>query len=284
MPEELSVTGDGCPITGVSPAAPYTRPVPRFRLVIAYDGTEFHGWQRQDPPGKPSLRTVQGVLEDAVAEAVGTRVPVTGASRTDAGVHALGQVASFAAETRIPVDRLAMAINARLPHDVRVRDAAIAPDAFDPISDCRSKCYRYSIAHGDRGTDGVLLFDRRTTWCTWHLLDAERMREAAGALVGTHDFAAFAQVNHGRESTVRTVFGCTVTEPAEGRIRVEVCGNGFLYNMVRIIAGTLTEAGRGRIGVAEVRRALAEGDRTVTGPTLPPHGLRLEWARYGAGE
>ena len=178
---------------------------------------------------------------------------------------------------------VAMAINARLPQDVRVRDAAIAPDAFDPISDCTSKCYRYSIAHGDRGTDGMLLFERRTTWCTWHVLDVARMREAAGALVGTHDFAAFAQVNHGRDSTVRTVFGCTVTEPSEGRARIEVCGNGFLYNMVRIIAGTLSEVGRGRIGTAEVRRALAEGDRTVTGPTLPPHGLRLEWARYGAG-
>ena len=210
------------------------------------------------------------------------RVPVTGASRTDAGVHALGQVASFAADTRIPEDRLAMAINARLPQDVRVRDACVVHDRFDPISDCVSKCYRYSMAHGDRGTDGALIFDRRTTWTTWHVLDVARMQAAAAALVGTHDFAAFAQVNHGRESTVRTVFGCTVSTPAPGRIRVEVCGNGFLYNMVRIVAGTLSEAGRGRIGAADVRRALLEGDRTVTGPTLPPHGLRLEWVRYGA--
>ncbi len=262
---------------------PYTRAVPRFRLVIAYDGTEFHGWQRQDPPGKAPLRTVQGVLEDAVAEAVGARVPVTGASRTDAGVHAFGQVASFAAETRVPVERLALAINARLPEDVRVREAHPAHDGFDPISDCVSKCYRYSMAHGDRGTDGRVLFDRRTTWTTWHVLDAAKMREAAAALVGTHDFAAFAQVNHGRESTVRTVFGCTVTEPADGRICVEVCGSGFLYNMVRIIAGTLAEAGRGKVTAMDVRRALLEGDRTVTGPTLPPHGLRLEWVRYGAG-
>lgn len=256
--------------------------MPRFRLRIAYDGTDFHGWQRQEPPGRPALRTVQGALEDAVAEAVGCRVPVTGASRTDAGVHAMGQVAAFSAETRIPVDRLAMAINARLPGDVRVRDACAVVDGFDPISECVSKCYRYRIAHGDTGTDGVLLFDRRTTWSTWHRLDAARMAGAAAALVGTHDFAAFAQVNHGRESTVRTIHGCTVSAPAPGRITIEVAGNGFLYNMVRIIAGTLTEAGRGRIDASHVREALATGNRSNTGPTLPPHGLRLEWVRYPA--
>jgi tRNA pseudouridine38-40 synthase len=257
--------------------------MPRFRLTVAYDGTEFHGWQRQEPPGAPALRTVQGVLEHAVAVAVGSRVPVMGASRTDSGVHAFGQVAAFTADTRIPVDRLAMAINSRLPDDVRVRAAALVRDGFDPISDCRSKCYRYSMAFGDDGSDGALLFDRRTTWTTWHRLDVDRMRDAAGALVGTHDFAAFAQVNHGRETTVRTIHGCTVLAPRAGRAIVEVAGSGFLYNMVRIIAGTLSEAGRGRIDASHVRRALATGDRTVTGPTLPPHGLRLEWVRYGAG-
>jgi tRNA pseudouridine38-40 synthase len=126
------------------------------------------------------------------------------------------------------------------------------------------------------------VFDRRTAWSTWHRLDADAMRAAAGALVGTHDFAAFAQVNHGRESTVRTVFGCAVTAPAPGRAVIEVAGDGFLYNMVRIIAGTLVEAGRGKVGPADVRRALETGDRTATGPTLPPHGLRLEWVRYPA--
>jgi tRNA pseudouridine38-40 synthase len=107
------------------------------------------------------------------------------------------------------------------------------------------------------------------------------MRDAAAALVGTHDFAAFAQVNHGRESTVRTIHGCTVLAPAPGRAIVEVAGNGFLYNMVRIIAGTLVEVGRGRIDASHVRHALQTGDRMVTGPTLPPNGLRLEWVRYG---
>jgi tRNA pseudouridine38-40 synthase len=253
----------------------------RFLATIAYDGTDFHGWQRQEPPGLPALRTVQGVLEQAVAVAIGTRVPVMGASRTDAGVHAIGQVAAFTSDTRIPIDRLAMAINSRLPDDVRVRSAELSYPGFDPISDCVSKCYRYSMSHGDHGTDGPLLFERRHVWTTWYELDPQRMRDAAAALVGTHDFAAFAQVNHGRESTVRTIHGCTVLAPAPGRAIVEVAGNGFLYNMVRIIAGTLVEVGRGRIDASHVRHALQTGDRTVTGPTLPPNGLRLEWVRYG---
>ncbi len=256
--------------------------MPRFRLVIAYDGTDFHGWQRQEPPGAEPLRTVQGVLEEAVAIVVGSKVPVGGASRTDAGVHAIGQVAAFTADTRVPVEKMALAINARLPRDVRVRTAAIVDDRFDPISDCVSKCYRYSILHSDRGLGGEDLFNRRTVWNTWHRLDADAMRSAAAALVGTHDFAAFAQVNHGRESTVRTIHGCSVLAPAPGHAIVEVAGSGFLYNMVRIIAGTLVEAGRGKVRADDVRRALATGDRTVTGPTLPPHGLRLEWVRYGA--
>jgi tRNA pseudouridine38-40 synthase len=256
--------------------------MPRYRLVVAYDGTDFHGWQRQEPPGAAPLRTVQGLLERAVAEAVGTPVHVMGASRTDAGVHALGQVAAFTAETRIPVERLAMAITARLPEDVCVRSAERVHDGFDPISDCISKCYRYTIAHGVEAPDAALLFERRTTWWTRHRLDGDAMRRAATALVGTHDFAAFAAANHGREHTVRTVFGCTVIEPRAGRLVVEVAGSGFLYNMVRIIAGTLVDAGRGKTDAAAIARALAGGDRAMAGPTLPPHGLRLEWVRYGA--
>jgi tRNA pseudouridine38-40 synthase len=253
-------------------------------MLIAYDGTDFHGWQRQEPPGEKPLRTVQGAVEEAVAAVVGLKVPVLGASRTDAGVHAAGQVAAFSAETSVPADRLALAINARLPRDVRVLRADAVAAAFDPISDCVSKCYRYSIVHSDRGITVSSVFDRRTAWSTWHRLDPDAMRATAGALVGTHDFAAFAQVNHGRETTVRTVYGCTVTAPAPDRVVIEVAGNGFLYNMVRIIAGTLVEAGRGKVGPAEVRHALDTGDRAATGPTLPPHGLRLEWVRYSAGD
>jgi tRNA pseudouridine38-40 synthase len=147
-----------------------------------------------------------------------------------------------------------------------------------------SKCYRYTIAHGVEAPDAELLFERRTTWWTRHRLDVGAMRRAAGVVVGTHDFAAFAAANHGREHTVRTVFGCTVTEPRAGRLVVEVAGSGFLYNMVRIIAGTLVDAGRGKLDGATIARALATGDRALAGPTLPPHGLRLEWVRYGTAD
>jgi tRNA pseudouridine38-40 synthase len=174
-----------------------------------------------------------------------------------------------------------MAITARLPEDVCVHRAEEVHQAFDPISDCVSKCYRYTIAHGVVAPDPALLFARRTTWATRHRLDVAAMRATAACIVGTHDFAAFAQANHGRESTVRTVFGCTVHEPAPGRAVVEVAGNGFLYNMVRIISGTLVDAGRGRTTPDDVRRALDSQDRAKAGPTLPPHGLRLEWVRYG---
>jgi tRNA pseudouridine38-40 synthase len=174
-----------------------------------------------------------------------------------------------------------MAITARLPEDVCVHRAEEVHQAFDPISDCVSKCYRYTIAHGVAAPDPALLFAHRTTWATRHRLDVAAMRATAACIVGTHDFAAFAQANHGRESTVRTVFGCTVHEPAPGRAVVEVAGNGFLYNMVRIISGTLVDAGRGRTTPDDVRRALDSQDRAKAGPTLPPHGLRLEWVRYG---
>jgi len=247
-----------------------------IRLTLVYEGTRYSGWQVQ-----PGRSTVQGALAEAIRGVTGETILPRGSSRTDAGVHAIGQVAAFTSDTRIPIDRLAMAINSRLPDDVRVRSAELSHPGFDPISDCVSKCYRYSMSHGDHGTDGPLLFERRHVWTTWYDLDAQRMRDAAAALVGTHDFAAFAQVNHGRESTVRTIHGCTVLAPAPGRAIVEVAGNGFLYNMVRIIAGTLVEVGRGRIDASHVRHALQTGDRTVTGPTLPPNGLRLEWVRYG---
>jgi tRNA pseudouridine38-40 synthase len=254
--------------------------MPRTRLLVAYDGTDFHGWQRQEPPGGAPLRTVQGVLTEAVSEVIRQPADVIGASRTDAGVHARGQVAAFTAPHSVPIERLAAAINARLPQDVCVLDACLAPEGFDPISDATSKCYRYRIAHSARAPDRALLFERRMLWRTWHRLDLARMRDAAARLVGTHDFAAFAQASHGRTSTIRSVHGCSVWAPAPGRITIEIAGNGFLYNMVRIIAGTLVEAGRGQIAPETVTRALHERDRELTGPTLPPQGLCLEWIAY----
>jgi len=255
--------------------------MPRFRLLVAYEGTDFHGWQRQEPPGVPPLRTVQGELERAVRETMGQSAAVTGASRTDAGVHAIGQVAAFTAETRIPLERVAAALNARLPPDMQVRRATVTDPAFDPISDCTSKSYRYRVRFPTRRDPFPPVFGRRQCWWTVHRLDLDRMRAAAGLLVGSHDFAAFAAAAHGRESTVRTIHDCTVRMPEEGRIEIDVAGNGFLYHMVRIVSGTLVEVGRGRIGLDAVREALATGDRRRAGPTLPPQGLCLRWIHYG---
>jgi tRNA pseudouridine38-40 synthase len=220
------------------------------------------------------------VLQEVVTAVCRHPVDVVGASRTDAGVHARGQVAAFDSQQNVPPDKWALAINARLPGDVCVLGATVTDDRFDPISWCTSKCYRYQMAHSARMANVPLLFERRTVWRTWHRLDVARMQQAAAHVVGTHDFASFAQVNHGRQTTVRTVHGCTVWQPEPGRITVEVAGSGFLYNMVRIIAGTLVDVGRGHLEPDSVATALRTNDRTLVGPTLPPHGLRLEWVAY----
>lgn len=255
--------------------------MPRYRLTIAYDGTAFHGWQRQEPKDAAPLRTVQGVVQEAVAALIGQRVDVVGASRTDSGVHAIGQVAAFTADVRVPIERLAAAITARLPPDVQVIDAAETDDTFNPIGDARSKCYRYTIEHTSHPHHPRPLFDRNLVFATPYPLDAGRMRDAAAALVGTHDCVSFAQINHGRATTVRTIFDCSVRTPSARRVEIEITANGFLYNMVRIVAGTLLEVGRGRIAADSMREIIAARDRRRAGPTLPPHGLCLRWIWYG---
>jgi len=280
--------------------------MPRYRLTIAYDGTDFFGWQRQtateqDHPGvleeasgpnahpetgeadpRPQLRTVQEVLQRAVREVVREPVEVVGASRTDSGVHAAAQCAAFTTsdDRRGPSDdRLAVAINARLPEDCVIRRAEIVSDEFDPIADCVSKGYRYTIFQADEDEPRPL-WDRRYVHPVRARLDFEAMREAAGALVGEHDFAAFTNAGHGRLSTVREVLRCAVTRLDDRRLAIDVSGAGFLYNMVRIMAGALVEVGRGKRTVGDLRAALESGDRAKSGPTLPPTGLRLEWIRY----
>ncbi|TVQ62117.1 MAG: tRNA pseudouridine synthase A [Phycisphaerales bacterium] len=298
--------------------------MPRYKLTLRYDGTDFCGWQKQEQhatpealariarPGHPlgelrdegkiHLRTVQDVLERAVRQVVREPIVLMGASRTDAGVHAEGQVAAFtctAHEERgrgWPLDRgldsLRLAINSRLPDDVRVRTVEPAAHDFDPIRGATSKAYRYTI-HAGRDHP---LWDRRYVYAAPYALDARAMHEAAQKLVGEHDFLGFTAADHGRLTTVRTIFYCNVAEqpqadqsgpdhteheaPAQ-RITIDVAGSGFLYNMVRIIAGTLLEVGRGRLDPARIDEALATQDRTKAGPTLPPEGLRLEWIRYG---
>jgi tRNA pseudouridine38-40 synthase len=283
--------------------------VPRYRLTLAYDGTDFCGWQKQEPPaattsvdqskvmageapaeGRLSLRTVQEVVERAVVEVVREPVVLMGASRTDAGVHARGQVAAFTcsegeAGRGWPVERgtetLVRAVNSRLPEDVLVVGAEVAAPDFNPIGGAVAKEYTYTLHVSQHRA----LWERRFVHHVWVPLDVAAMQEAAREIVGEHDFAAFAAAGHGRLSTVRTVFDCAVAElPSldEGarRVQIRVSGNGFLYHMVRIIAGTLVEAGRGRMTGADVRAAIESGDRRRAGPTLAARGLCLEWIRY----
>ena len=255
--------------------------MPRYRLQVAYDGTAFHGWQRQIREDGSELRTVQSALQRAVFKAVREETPVTGASRTDAGVHAVGQVAAFTASRSIDVERMSMALTSRLPEDVQVTHADVVADDFDPIKDARSKCYRYDIACGRPPATWPPLFDRHVVFRTPFELEAALMARAATRLLGEHDFAGLAQKHHGRDNTVRTIHACTVDRIASDRIRIEVVGSGFLYNMVRIIAGTLLEAGRGRIDEARIDEILATRDRRLAGQTLHPQGLCLRWIHYG---
>lgn len=255
--------------------------MPRHRVLVAYDGTDFHGWQRQIRPDGTELRTVQQAMQQAVFSVFHERVPVVGASRTDSGVHAIGQVAAFTVERELAAERVAIALTSRLPEDVQVHEAEVVDADFDPIAGAKSKCYRYDFATGRPPTSWPPLFDRRTTYRAPFELDASLMHAAGRRLIGTHDVAGLAQKHHGRDNTTRTIFDCRVTTPAPNRVRMEVVGNGFLYNMVRIIAGTLLEVGRGRMPLERIDEILATGNRRLAGQTLPPHGLSLRWIHHG---
>jgi tRNA pseudouridine38-40 synthase len=245
-----------------------------IKLTIAYDGSEYHGWQIQ-----PGCVTVQGVLTEAVRSLLGPRARICGASRTDAGVSALGQVGLIQIDTPIPTENFAKAITDRLPESMAIVKAEDIPMGFDVIGDVKSKLYRYTI---HSGPVRPVLHIRHC----WHIpaaLDIETMRRAAALLVGKKDFKSFAAAADRREDSVRTIFRCDVTEaPAEdGRwVYVDAEGDGFLYNMVRNIVGTLVEVGIGRWPPEKIPEILAARDRTAAGPIAPPNGLCLMWIKY----
>ena len=245
-----------------------------IKLTIAYDGSEYHGWQIQ-----PGCVTIQGVLMEALRDLLGPRARICGASRTDAGVSALGQVGLIQIDTPIPTEKFAKAITDRLPEGMAIVKAEEVPMGFDVIGDVQSKLYRYTIYSGP--VRPVL----HMRHC-WHLaanLDIQAMSEAAGLLVGNKDFKSFAAAADHREDSVRTVFRCDVTEaPAEdGRwVYVDAEGDGFLYNMVRNIVGTLVEVGVGRWKPEKIPEILEARDRKAAGPIAPPNGLCLMWIKY----
>jgi tRNA pseudouridine38-40 synthase len=249
-----------------------------FKITLAYDGTDFVGWQRQ-----AAGVSIQGLLEDALRELDGRDVTVMGAGRTDAGVHALGQVAAFAIERPLAADAVVRALNARLPDTVRVLSAEEAPASFRARADARSKTYRYRIWNADV----VSPFERRFVWHVPGALDVDAMRAAAQLLEGTHDFAAFQTAGSDVRTTERTVLssriadrGLRIRNPQSELVTYEVCGTGFLRHMVRAIAGSLVEIGRGHRSPAWMADVIASRDRGQAGPTAPARGLFLVSVAY----
>jgi tRNA pseudouridine38-40 synthase len=243
-----------------------------FKLTIAYDGTEFIGWQRQ-----ASGVSIQGLLEDALGELDGRPVTVMGAGRTDAGVHARGQVAAAVLERDIDAATVLRAVNIRLPASVRVIDASPAGDDFHARFDARLKSYRYRIWNAAVMSP----FERSYAWHVPMALDLAAMSAAAAGLCGTHDFAAFQGTGSDTQTTVRTVVRSSVEREAGSPLVVyEAAGEGFLRHMVRNIVGTLVEIGRGRYPAAWMSDVLAARTRTAAGPTAPAHGLFLMAVAY----
>jgi len=244
------------------------------KLTIAYDGSDYHGWQNQ-----PGFRTVQEVLTEALRSLLGPRARICGASRTDAGVSALGQVGLIQIDSPIPTENFAKAITDRLPEDMAIVRAEEVPMGFDVIGDVKSKLYRYTIFCGPVRP----VLHVRHCWYIPTDLDIQAMDAGAKFLMGEHDFKSFAAAADHREDSVRTIFRCDVTDqPADhGRwVYVDAEGDGFLYNMVRNIVGTLVEVGVGRWKPETIPEILEAKDRRAAGPIAPPNGLCLMWIRY----
>jgi tRNA pseudouridine38-40 synthase len=241
-----------------------------IKLTLSYDGTEFHGWQRQ-----PGLRTVQQTLEDAIARLTGQDTSTTASGRTDAGVHALGQVVHFLTASAITSETFVRGLNALLPPDLRVLGAEEKPQAFHATLDAVSKRYRYAIDNQPVASP----FKLRYSWHVRRPLDEGRMHQAAQFLRGRHDFHSFETDWPNRMSSVRTIHELSV-ERTSGLVTIDVEADGFLYNMVRAIAGTLVWVGLGKRPAEWVAEVLAAESRVAAGPTAPARGLFLVHVRY----
>lgn len=237
----------------------------RVKLVVAYDGTAYHGWQIQ-----PGARTIEGELNRTLSELLQEEIQVIGASRTDSGVHALCNVAVFDTDTRIPAEKLSYALNQRLPEDIRIQSSCEVEADFHPRHCDSRKTYEYRILN----REFPLPTKRLYSYFTYVPLDVSRMEKAASYLIGEHDFKSFCATAAVVESTVRTLYEASVIREKD-EIVIRVCGNGFLYNMVRIIAGTLMEVGRGNLEPEGMKKILEAKDRTAAGPTAPACGLTL---------
>ena len=237
----------------------------RIKLVVAYDGTDYCGFQVQN-----NGPTIEGELNKVLSELFKEDIKVIGASRTDSGVHAYCNVAVFDTDARMPAEKMLYALNQRLPEDIRVQSSCEVAADFHPRHTDSRKTYEYRIYNAPVQNP----MKRRFALWNYHNLDVDKMKKAAAYLEGEHDFKSFCSADTQVESTVRTIYSVQVTQTGED-IVISVCGNGFLYNMVRIIAGTLLEVGKGKIEPNEMDRILNERKRQASGPTAPPHGLTL---------
>lgn len=244
----------------------------RVLLTVAYDGTNYFGWQRQN-----NFVSVQQRLEEGLSALFKSRITVRGASRTDTGVHSLGQRAVFRVDTTIPVNKIPYAVNPFLPEDIRVTAAVEVDEEFHPQNSVYKKTYEYKLLNGDFPNPKL----RNYTEFVRKPLDIEKMRQACGYFLGEHNFKAFCASGSSAKTTVRTVFELSVSEKqSDNTISIVVSGNGFLYNMVRIITGTLIYVGEGKILPEEIPCIIASQDRARAGKTVSPNGLTLMEVYY----
>ncbi|MCC8025241.1 MAG: tRNA pseudouridine(38-40) synthase TruA [Clostridium sp.] len=243
----------------------------RIKLVVAYDGTNYHGWQLQ-----PNGTTIEAVLNEKLTELLREPITVIGASRTDSGVHALGNVAVFDTENRMPGEKICLALNQRLPEDIRVQSSEEVALQWHPRKCPCIKTYEYRILN--RRIE--MPVSRLYAYFCYFSLDVDKMQAAARYLEGEHDFKSFCNVHTQVTDTVRTIYSLTVTGNPGDMITIRVTGSGFLYNMVRILAGTLLDVGAGRLEPEDMVSILAARDRAAAGPTAPAKGLFLVKMEY----
>lgn len=241
-----------------------------IKLTIEYDGSQFGGWQKQ-----PNKLNIQGEIEKAIQTVTGKEVELIGSGRTDAGVHAFAQIANFKIDTDFPLEKMAIAFNSQLKKSIRIKKVEEVEEEFHSRYHCHKKTYGYIIENSEQGT----AIYRNMTYHVPQLLDVEAMQKAASYLIGEHDFSSFKSSGTSSKSTVRTIYSAQVLKEQE-RVVIQLTGNGFLYNMVRIISGTLVEIGKGEKKPEEMKKILEAKDRSLAGKTLPPQGLFLMNVEY----
>ena len=241
-----------------------------IKLTIEYDGKEFNGWQKQ-----PNKLNIQGEIERAIKEITGEEVDLIGSGRTDAGVHSLGQVANFKTNSNLPIEKFAIALNTKLKQSIRIKKSEEVDERFHSRYNCKQKTYRYIINNGENAS----AIYRNLEYFVPNKLDIDKMRQAIKYFEGEHDFKGFKASGTSSKSSVREIYKTEIRKEGE-RIIIELTGNGFLYNMVRIIAGTLVDVGLGKINPIDIPEIILSKDRTKAGKTLPPYGLYLLKVEY----